>query len=100
MINQIIPIVFALYFAAEWNHYTYTIIWASVLTNFVFSVTVLKEACRSSTFQKIITGEVTAIMKYCLFLNLHQPKILLYYLPLLLSSSGKIYLLIEEKSKV
>jgi len=56
MISQIIPVVFILYFVADWNNCNIVIVYGSIFTNFCFSMIVLKEACRSTTFQKILTG--------------------------------------------
>ena len=95
MINQITYVIFALYFLASWKKYAFLISWGSIFINIIFTLHALKSACKTSTFQKILTGEVAAMVSFFIFIQIEKPDIFLYFLPILLSVIGKIYLLME-----
>ena len=73
---------------------------ASLFLNSLFAILSMKDACRASTLHRILTGEVSALLLYLGFLLADHESTLLYYLPVLTSCAGKLYIMLQQRTNL
>ena len=72
--------------------------YASLFLNSLYAVLSMKDTCRTSTLHRLLTGEVFSLLLYLGFLLINRESTFLYYMPVIISCTGKLYLMLHHRT--